>query len=157
MDSFLDGIFGWIYNTLITPIINAIGAFFGFVLSTTPSKIIFALLCLNLLGFFLMYKDKKIAKKNGELKAQFLKENNLDGNNLEKKDERDLKRTQYSRISESTFLLIAALGGSVGVLLGMKKFRHKTQKPKFTVGIPIIIAIHIVLVIWNIIASFSAS
>ena len=156
MDSFLDGIFGWIYDYIISPIINAIGSFFGFVLSTGPSRIIFALLFLNLLGFFLMYKDKKIAQKNGEIKAEFLKENELDPNNLSKDEEKKLKRTQYSRISESTFLLIAALGGSVGILLGMKKFRHKTQKQKFTIGIPVIIAIHIVFVIWQIISSFSA-
>ena len=157
MDSFLDGIFGWIFDYIISPIINAIGSVLGFVLSTGPSRLIFALLFLNLLGFFLMYKDKKIAKKNGEIKAAFLKENDLNADNLEKTEARKLKRTQYSRVSESTFLLIAFLGGSLGILLGMKKFNHKTKKQKFTIGIPVIIVIHIIFIIWQIITNISAS
>ena len=113
MDSFLDGIFGWIYSYIITPIINFFGDILNLILSTSASRIIFALLFLNLLGFFLMYKDKKIAKKNGELKNAYLKENDLQDTNLSKDDEKAIKRTQYSRVSENTFLLIAALGGSL--------------------------------------------
>ena len=44
------------------------------------------------------------------------------------------------RVRESTLLLIAALGGSVGSLLGMYLFRHKTRHLKFTLGIPLILA-----------------
>ena len=44
------------------------------------------------------------------------------------------------RIRESTLLLVAALGGSVGSLAGMYLFRHKTLHLKFTVGIPLILA-----------------
>ena len=44
------------------------------------------------------------------------------------------------RVRESTLLLIAALGGSVGSLLGMYLFRHKTLHLKFTLGIPLILA-----------------
>lgn len=49
------------------------------------------------------------------------------------------------RIRESTLMLTAALGGSVGGLLGMYTFRHKTKHPKFTVGIPAILAGQILL------------
>jgi uncharacterized membrane protein YsdA (DUF1294 family) len=50
------------------------------------------------------------------------------------------------RISESTLLLLAAVGGSIGALLGMKNFRHKTQHKKFTLGVPILLIIQIIVV-----------
>lgn len=36
-------------------------------------------------------------------------------------------------------LLLAALGGSIGALLGMHLFRHKTQHKKFRYGVPLIL------------------
>ncbi|MBQ3089500.1 MAG: DUF1294 domain-containing protein [Oscillospiraceae bacterium] len=50
------------------------------------------------------------------------------------------------RISEATLLLSALVGGSVGALLGMKLFRHKTLHPKFTIGVPAILILQIALV-----------
>lgn len=44
------------------------------------------------------------------------------------------------RIRESTLLIVAALGGSIGSLAGMYLFRHKTQHLKFTLSIPLILA-----------------
>ena len=35
------------------------------------------------------------------------------------------------RISEATLLILAVIGGSIGALLGMKVWRHKTQHKKF--------------------------
>ena len=52
------------------------------------------------------------------------------------------------RISETTLLLLAAAGGSVGALLGMQIFRHKTKHVKFTVGVPAILLVQVALVIW---------
>ena len=52
------------------------------------------------------------------------------------------------RIPEATLMWVAALGGSVGSLLGMYTVRHKTKHPKFTVGIPLILVAHIVLAIY---------
>lgn len=49
------------------------------------------------------------------------------------------------RIPEATLMTIAAIGGSVGSLLGMYTFRHKTRHPKFTIGIPLILALQILL------------
>jgi len=40
------------------------------------------------------------------------------------------------RVRESTLLLIAALGGSVAMLVTMRVIRHKTKKAKFMAGIP---------------------
>ena len=68
------------------------------------------LLIINAAGFLLMLVDKWKAKKN------------------------------RWRIRESTLLIVAALGGSIGSLAGMYLFRHKTQHLKFTLGIPLILA-----------------
>lgn len=73
------------------------------------------LLIINALGFALMLADKYKARKN------------------------------LWRIPESTLMLIAALGGSVGSLLGMYTVRHKTKHRKFTLGIPAILLAQLVL------------
>lgn len=69
---------------------------------------------INAVSFLLMHIDKQKARKN------------------------------KWRIRESTLLLSAALGGSIGSLLGMYLFRHKTQHPKFTIGVPVILTVQIV-------------
>ena len=51
------------------------------------------------------------------------------------------------RIRESTLIGAAIVGGSVGLLLGMLVFRHKTKHPKFTIGVPIILIIQIILAV----------
>lgn len=72
------------------------------------------LLIINAAGFVLMLADKRKAKKN------------------------------LWRIPEATLMTVAALGGSVGSLLGMYTVRHKTRHPKFTVGIPLLLALQII-------------
>ena len=47
------------------------------------------------------------------------------------------------RIPESTLLLLAVVGGSIGALLGMKVWHHKTMHKKFKYGIPLIIVLQI--------------
>ena len=49
------------------------------------------------------------------------------------------------RIPERVLLGIAVLGGSIGCLLGMRLFRHKTRHLKFTLGIPVILAVQSVI------------
>ena len=49
------------------------------------------------------------------------------------------------RIPEATLLLMAALGGSLGALLGMELFRHKTKHWKFKVLVPLFLVLHIAL------------
>lgn len=53
----------------------------------------------------------------------------------------DKQRAQKNRwrIPEKTLILLAAAGGSVGAWLGMQMFRHKTRKPIFSYGIPVIL------------------
>ena len=52
------------------------------------------------------------------------------------------------RIPESTLILLALIGGSIGAWLGMKTWRHKTQHAKFYIGIPLIISGQIILLIY---------
>lgn len=75
------------------------------------------LLIINAVGFILMLVDKVKAKKN------------------------------LWRIPEATLFLVAAIGGSVGSILGMYTFRHKTKHIKFIVGMPLILAAQIVIAI----------
>ena len=52
------------------------------------------------------------------------------------------------RIPEATLIMSAVLGGSVGGLLGMYTFRHKTKHLKFTLGVPFILVLQIFLAIF---------
>lgn len=52
------------------------------------------------------------------------------------------------RIPEKSLFLIALVGGSIGVLLGMVVFRHKTKHLSFTIGIPLIMAAQIVAAVF---------
>ena len=78
--------------------------------------ILLYLLIVNALGFLLMLVDKRKAQKN------------------------------LWRIPESTLFLMAAIGGSIGSIAGMYKFRHKTRHWQFVIGMPAILIAQIVLV-----------
>ncbi len=73
------------------------------------------LIAVNLIGFAAMGMDKHRAKK------------------------------RKWRIPEVRLFLFAAIGGSLGSWLGMYVFRHKTRHWYFVVGIPVILALQIVL------------
>ena len=47
------------------------------------------------------------------------------------------------RVPESTLIIMAVIGGSIGALAGMKLFHHKTKKKKFSFGVPAILVIQI--------------
>lgn len=72
----------------------------------------------NLLGFIIMGIDKSRAKKHSW------------------------------RISEFTLFFIALIGGSLGSLIGMYTFRHKTRHKVFTWGMPAILIIQIALILY---------
>lgn len=76
------------------------------------------LLFINLLGLFVMWSDKRKAKKGAW------------------------------RIKESTLFLVALLGGSLGTTLGMYWFRHKTKHWYFKYGFPAILIVESALVVW---------
>ena len=52
------------------------------------------------------------------------------------------------RISESTLLMLAAIGGSVGAWIGMKTWHHKSLHKKFKYGIPFILTLQLALMIY---------
>lgn len=61
-------------------------------------------------------------------------------------DKRKARKEQW-RVPESTLFILAIIGGSIGALLGMLVFRHKTKHRKFTIGIPLILALQIALLV----------
>ena len=50
------------------------------------------------------------------------------------------------RISEKTLFILAIIGGSIGGILGMYTFRHKTKHLKFTLGFPAIILFQVIAI-----------
>ena len=56
-------------------------------------------------------------------------------------------RKNLWRIPEKVLFLSAIIGGSIGSLLGMYVFRHKTKHFSFILGMPLILAIQIVLAV----------
>ncbi len=71
------------------------------------------LAAINLAGFLMMAVDKNKARKS------------------------------QPRIRERSLFAVAWMGGSIGVLLGIYAFRHKTLHKRFTIGVPFIIAAQI--------------
>lgn len=55
------------------------------------------------------------------------------------------KRSQW-RVPESTLLWWAAFGGSIGALIGMKAWHHKTLHAKFRFGLPAILIAQIAII-----------
>ena len=53
-----------------------------------------------------------------------------------------------SRIAIVTLLILAGVGGSIGGLIAMYLFRHKTNKDYFTVGIPLILLMQITVIFY---------
>ena len=54
------------------------------------------------------------------------------------------KRSKW-RIPESTLLMMAVMGGSIGAWLGMKVWHHKTMHKKFKYGVPVILLVQVAI------------
>lgn len=52
------------------------------------------------------------------------------------------------RIPEKTLIGISIIGGSIGMLLGMNTFRHKTKHIKFKFGVPFILCLQIIIAVY---------
>lgn len=61
-------------------------------------------------------------------------------------DKLQARRKQW-RVPEGELLLLAAIGGSVGAMAGMKLWHHKTHHKKFVYGVPAILAIHVIMAV----------
>ncbi len=57
-------------------------------------------------------------------------------------DKRKAKKGRW-RIPEATLLGLSLIGGTLGGILAMNFFRHKTQKKKFSIGMPVLLIINI--------------
>ena len=79
------------------------------------------------------------------LLGAYLRVINLEGFALMGIDKSRARRGRR-RIAEATLFIVAALGGSLGVLCGMYAFRHKTLHTSFTVGIPLLLFFQAVLI-----------
>lgn len=79
------------------------------------------LVIINAVGFLIMLIDKRKAQKN------------------------------LWRISERSLMSIAVFGGSVGVLVGMYTFRHKTKHLQFNLGVPVILSVQILIAVFIVI------
>ena len=60
-------------------------------------------------------------------------------------DKEKAKRHKW-RIPENTLIFISLIGGSIGSLIGMYLFRHKTKHFKFKIGIPFILFLQLILI-----------
>ncbi len=60
-----------------------------------------------------------------------------------------LAKSKGRRISEKALLTLSVLGGSLGALLGMVIFNHKTSKPKFRYTVPIIFIIYAIVLLYK--------
>lgn len=52
------------------------------------------------------------------------------------------------RIAEKVLFLFAISGGSIGTIAGMFLFRHKTKHLTFVIGLPIILLLQLIFVLW---------
>ena len=57
------------------------------------------------------------------------------------------------RVPEKNLFFICVIGGSLGILVGMYRFHHKTKHNKFVYGVPILLVVNI-MIICNIISIF---
>ena len=57
---------------------------------------------------------------------------------------RSTKRHKW-RISEAAFFVMALFGGSIGCMCGMYLFHHKTMKPAFQYGMPVILIVQVLI------------
>ena len=49
------------------------------------------------------------------------------------------------RIREFTFMIISLIGGSIGIMIGMITYKHKINKKKFSIGVPLFYVLNIIV------------
>ncbi len=58
------------------------------------------------------------------------------------------KHFKKRRVPERNFFLLSIMGGSLGIFVTMKLIRHKTRHKRFMIGIPVIMIIQIVFLLY---------
>lgn len=56
-------------------------------------------------------------------------------------------KRQKRRVRERTLLLLAAAGGALGTFLAMQLCRHKTKKPLFYIGVPLLLFLWVAMLV----------
>jgi len=83
----------------------------------------------------------------GEFLILFLAAMNLAGFIIMGVDKAKARKRKY-RISERTLWMLAVFGGSVGVMGGMLYFRHKTKHLQFKYGLPLLVLLHVIAIVY---------
>ena len=52
------------------------------------------------------------------------------------------------RVRITVLLFLAFIGGTIGALCGIYFLRHKTNKNYFTLGVPMILLMHLIIILW---------
>lgn len=71
--------------------------------------------------------------------------------------DKKLAKSVARRVPEKKLFITAALGGSLGMYITMRKIRHKTLHKRFMIGIPLIMAAQCVLIIFVLMKLYSSS
>ena len=84
----------------------------------TSQTFVIYIVIINIIGLLAMYIDKQKAKRGSW------------------------------RIPENTLFIITAIGGGIGTIAGMYLFRHKTKKWTFKIGLPVLLILDILIVLY---------
>ena len=84
----------------------------------TAQNFVIYIVIINIIGFLAMYIDTQKAKRGSW------------------------------RIPENTLFIITAIGGGIGTIAGMYLFRHKTKKWTFKIGLPVLLILDILIVLY---------
>lgn len=107
-----------IINAILNPVMDGLEIVISFILGSKFLTLTVFIVFMTWLGYYIMKVDKRYAQED--------------------------KR----RVPEKTLLLISMVGGSLGMYIGMYKFKHKTLHKKFTIGVPFIMLIQVACVVY---------
>ena len=110
-----------LYNIIAKYNIGKVVIIMSVIESIGIGKFLLYLLAINLIAFFAMWLDKRKAQRGSW------------------------------RTPEGTLMSLVLLGGGIGGIAGMYAFRHKTKKPRFFIGFPVILIMEIVALVYIIV------
>ncbi len=105
-----------VIEAILKPILTLFKGIIDLIFANHAVSLFFFFIFVNILAIILMKRDKTYAE------------------------------TGQRRVRESTLLIVALVGGSIGEYFAMFKYKHKTLHTQFVVGVPIIICLQCALV-----------